>query len=68
MIATAKTDRSGYYRVRFNNWSGLQVKVKATKRGWKPVYANEKGSFETADVIYVGPQQSVALPTLVLKH
>jgi hypothetical protein len=68
VIAEARTDRSGHYGVRFTDWGGLQVKVKATKRGWKPAYANGEDTFETADLIYVGPHQSVALPTLVLKH
>ena len=68
VLATTRTDATGRYCLRFSDWSGLQVKVRATKPGWKAAYANGQDSFETATVIDVPPQTHVVVGSLVLKR
>ncbi len=66
VLAQGRSDSAGSYRLRFQDWAGLQVKVMAAKAGWATVYANGKTSFGTADVIVVDGHQSVTLAPLVL--
>ena len=44
VLAQGRSDPAGSYRLRFQDWAGLQVKVMAAKAGWATVYANGKTS------------------------
>lgn len=56
VLARTVTDASGHYRLDpVPTGSGQTVKVRATKPGWHPAYANGKNTFDSADLITVNP-------------